>query len=163
MWLAYYTQEEIAAAIGFSRPAVSQFIESLNSVRNGADAVSDKLDGNGELGNAERYLEFEEDDTNSLGVYEIEEGAVAAGRVVRGTGARGAGAVQGLVADVVVNSVTENSLVAVTLLLYMRNYRCHHIGYAKWRDGVSLTRSGLRAESVAMRSPGSEWNATGIA
>ena len=93
MWLAYYTQEEIAAAIGFSRPAVSQFIESLNSVRNGADAVSDKLDGNGELGNAERYLEFEEDDTNSLGVYEIEEGAVAAGRVVRGTGARGAGAV----------------------------------------------------------------------
>ena len=42
MWLAYYTQEEIAAAIGFSRPAVSQFLKSIKEFSNGIGAVSEE-------------------------------------------------------------------------------------------------------------------------
>jgi hypothetical protein len=75
MWLACYTQAEIAEAVGYSEQAISQFVKSLNFPTNGAGAVSGEIDENSAVGNAERYQEFPDDEesegTNSLGVYEI--------------------------------------------------------------------------------------------
>ena len=42
MWLACYTQAEIAEAVGYSEQAISQFVKSLNFPTNGAGAVSEE-------------------------------------------------------------------------------------------------------------------------
>ena len=64
LWLACHTQEEIAEAIGYSRPAVSAFCESF--VRNGESAVSDKTD----------KTEADEEN-NNLGSYKLSKSQLA--------------------------------------------------------------------------------------
>ena len=42
MWLAYYTQAEIAQAIGYAEGPVSQFLKSIKEFSNGIGAVSEE-------------------------------------------------------------------------------------------------------------------------
>jgi hypothetical protein len=77
MWLACNTQDQIAEAVGFSRPAISQFLESLQLVTNGTGAVCDQMSENGEVANPEELREFDESDegdhSNSLGTYQLDK------------------------------------------------------------------------------------------
>lgn len=49
MWLACYSQEEIAAEIGYAQKAVSEFLNSLQLIPNGTDAVSYNIDEKAQL------------------------------------------------------------------------------------------------------------------
>ena len=63
MWLACHTQQEIADEIGYSKPAVNAFLDSLFT--NGDVTVSEQTDDS-------------DDDTNSLGRYKLERSQIAA-------------------------------------------------------------------------------------
>lgn len=56
MWMACYDNQEIADAIGFSRPVVSEFVNSIPSVGNGMSADSDDSSENPELTNSESII-----------------------------------------------------------------------------------------------------------
>jgi len=69
MWMACYDNQEIADAIGFSRPAVSEFVNSIPNVKNGTVADSDVSSENPQLANDADAREFDEDeeaDSNGL-------------------------------------------------------------------------------------------------
>lgn len=51
MWMGCYDNQEIADAIGFSRPAVSEFVNSIQIVENGTDAENGASSENPELAN----------------------------------------------------------------------------------------------------------------
>ena len=76
MWLSCHTQEEIAEAIGYSQKAVNEFINSLQFIPNGTEAVWNKTDENASLVfPPESTHEFEdetEEDSNSLGTYKLD-------------------------------------------------------------------------------------------
>jgi hypothetical protein len=71
------TQEEIAHAIGYSRQAIGEFLDSLQYARNETGGVSGILSENGELivdGEPRALGEGDdEEDTNSLGVYQLDK------------------------------------------------------------------------------------------
>ncbi len=76
MWLACYDNQEIADTIGFSRPAVSEFVNSIPIVENGTSAVTDDSSENHALTSDPESREFDEDDEddgNSLGVYKLDK------------------------------------------------------------------------------------------
>jgi hypothetical protein len=69
------TQDEIAEAVGFSRQAIGEFLNSLQDARNGTGAESSDLSENPQL-TSEADREFDEDETedsNSLGVYKLDK------------------------------------------------------------------------------------------
>ena len=71
-----YSAQEIADAVGYSKPAVIEFTNFLQSVANGTSADSDLLSENPELTNDSENREFDEDeqdDSNSLGVYKLDK------------------------------------------------------------------------------------------
>jgi hypothetical protein len=70
MWLACYSQAEIAAEVGYSQDAISQFIKSLKLTTNGLDAVSRKVAEISEV--AFEDEEEVDDDPNSLGIYQLD-------------------------------------------------------------------------------------------
>jgi hypothetical protein len=59
LWLACYSNEEIADQIGYSRPAISEFVNLLQDVRNETGSVSDVSSENDEL-TFEALQEFDE-------------------------------------------------------------------------------------------------------
>jgi len=74
-WLACSSNREIAKEVGYSEAAISEFVDSLQNVRNGSRAVSDVSSENLTL-TPEAFQEFDEDpeeDTNSLGVYTLDK------------------------------------------------------------------------------------------
>ncbi len=77
MWMACYSQQEIADAVGYSKPAVGEFTNLLQSVRNGSEPISDLSSENPiltEIDTEDR--EFDDDgdqDTNSLGIYKLDK------------------------------------------------------------------------------------------
>lgn len=81
-WLACDSQEEIAQQIGYSRPAVNEFLDVLQNVRKRTGAVSDISSENGPLVHGELFQglpvadDDEEEDTGSLGVYRFDPRAL---------------------------------------------------------------------------------------
>jgi hypothetical protein len=76
LWMGCYDNQEIADAIGFSRPVVSEFVNSIPSVGNGIGADSDVSSENPSLISETESREFDEDeddDSNSLGVYKLDK------------------------------------------------------------------------------------------
>jgi biotin operon repressor len=76
LWLACYSQEEIAEAIGYSQYAISEFIKNLQVIGNGADAENYKLAENQGLVTQTDLMEFDDDqeeDSNSLGTYTLDK------------------------------------------------------------------------------------------
>ena len=76
LWMGCYSAQEIADAIGYSKPAVIEFTNFLQSVGNGIGADSDLSSENPELANDSENREFDEDeqdDSNSLGVYKLDK------------------------------------------------------------------------------------------
>ena len=79
MWMACASQKEIAEAVGYSEPTIREFLDLLQNSGNGTDAVSAVLSENDELA-LEALLEFDEsvdeeaeEESNSLGVYELDK------------------------------------------------------------------------------------------
>jgi hypothetical protein len=52
MWMACYSAQEIANEVGYSKPAVIEFTNSLQSVKDGTSANSDLSSENGSLARA---------------------------------------------------------------------------------------------------------------
>jgi len=75
MWMACYTQQEIAKEIGFAQPAIAEFTKNLQVIRNGTHAKNDNLSENPELVLNTNFREFDEeqDDSNKLGIYNIDK------------------------------------------------------------------------------------------
>ena len=72
MWMGCFDNQAIADNIGFSRPAVSEFVDLLRIVRNGIRSVSDDLLENAQLTDIEPEFEEEEEDSTGLGVYKLD-------------------------------------------------------------------------------------------
>lgn len=75
LWMGCYSAQEIADTIGYSKPAVIEFTNFLQSVTNGTSANSDLSSENPEL-TSEPDREFDEDDQDdgsSLGVYKLDK------------------------------------------------------------------------------------------
>jgi len=69
MWMACYSQQEIAEAVGFGQPAINEFTKTLQLIKNGTDAENDKQSENPALANDADAREFDEDeeaDSNGL-------------------------------------------------------------------------------------------------
>lgn len=76
MWLACYSQQEIAEEVGYSQKAVSEFLDSIHLIQNGTSAVLYKSDENALLTETADITEFDEEekeDTNSLGTYNLDK------------------------------------------------------------------------------------------
>ena len=73
MWMACYDNQEIADTIGFSRPAVSEFVNLLQNVRNSTDGDTDVSSENPELAETREFDEDDEPETNGLGVYKLDK------------------------------------------------------------------------------------------
>jgi len=77
MWMACYSQQEIAEEIGFAQAAVAEFIKNLQVIKNGTDAENDKLSEKPALVLTADTRAFEEEDedpdANGLGVYKLDK------------------------------------------------------------------------------------------
>ncbi len=74
LWLACYSQQEIAEAVGFGQPAINEFVKNLQLITNGTSAENDNLSENPTLtSEPDREFEEEEEDSNSLGVYKLDK------------------------------------------------------------------------------------------
>lgn len=76
MWMACYSAQEIADEIGYSKAAVVEFTNFLQSVRNAGSFVSDRLSENFQLAELPDLQEFDgedEEDSNSLGTYNLDK------------------------------------------------------------------------------------------
>jgi DNA modification methylase len=73
MWMACYTQQDIAEGVGYSQQAVSEFTNFLQLTINGADAENSKSSENNQLTIQDFEEEEEDTDKNSLGQYKIEK------------------------------------------------------------------------------------------
>jgi hypothetical protein len=69
MWMACYSQQEIADHIGYSKQAVSEFFNLLQLSINGTDAENGQSSKNPAL----EFDEEPEEDSNSLGVYVLDK------------------------------------------------------------------------------------------
>ncbi len=70
--MACHTHEEIAAAVGYTRRAIGEFLDLLQEGKNGTGAVFDQMSKNAALtsNDLRAFDEDENQDTNSLGVYQ---------------------------------------------------------------------------------------------
>ena len=68
LWLSCHTQEEIAEAIGYSRPHVTEFLTNSGLVGNGKDAASDKTVDS---------AEDADDESNGLGRFTLTNEEIA--------------------------------------------------------------------------------------
>jgi ParB-like chromosome segregation protein Spo0J len=77
MWMACYSQDEIANTVGYTRQAVGEFLNSLQDAKNGTSAENGELAENPALTFSADDREFDEDeeaeDSNSLGVYQLDK------------------------------------------------------------------------------------------
>ena len=76
MWMACYSQQEIAEAVGYSREAVKEFVNFLQDGRNGTDSENANSSENPQLASEADAREFDEDeeaDSNGLGVYKLDK------------------------------------------------------------------------------------------
>ena len=62
MWLACWTQEEIATEVGYDRTAVSKFLDSLQDVKNGTGAEIHESSEKAALTETDADREFDEGD-----------------------------------------------------------------------------------------------------
>ena len=72
MWMGCYSQQEIADEVGYGQPAIAEFTNLLQSIKNGTGAENDNLSENPQLTEME-FDEEKEDNSNSLGVYKIDK------------------------------------------------------------------------------------------
>ena len=76
LWMGCYSAQEIADTIGYSKPAVIEFTNFLQSVTNGTSANSDLSSENPVLTSDGENREFDDDDQDdgsSLGVYKLDK------------------------------------------------------------------------------------------
>lgn len=59
MWMACYSQQEIAERVGFDRTAVTKLLDSLQVVKNGTDAENHEPDENPQLASEDDRRWFE--------------------------------------------------------------------------------------------------------
>lgn len=75
MWMACYSQQEIAEAVGYSKDSISEFVKNLQLSEIGTDAAIRQPSEKPILSKNEgrEFDEDEEEDSNSLGVYKLDK------------------------------------------------------------------------------------------
>ena len=73
MWMGCHSQEEIGKAVGYSERVIREFLDSIQNRGNGIDAETPVLSENLSLTMSHEFDEDNEDDSNSLGIYHIDQ------------------------------------------------------------------------------------------